>query len=133
MARPHKPAAVVLGGGMWGVVLAQQLAAKARVHLWEFVPSLADALPPDAAAVVNGEPVPMAELQETLLKRHGRSVLQELVLRKLIDQEALKTGVTVSEAEVQRRYAEALEELKKQFAAEVSLAGMLQAQGVSEA
>ncbi|MEK7381913.1 MAG: NAD(P)H-dependent glycerol-3-phosphate dehydrogenase [Elusimicrobiota bacterium] len=44
MARPHKPAAVVLGGGMWGVVLAQQLAAKARVHLWEFVPSLADEL-----------------------------------------------------------------------------------------
>ncbi len=97
------------------------------------LPSLADSLPPDAAAVVNGEPVPMAELQKALMKRHGQAVLRELVLRKLIDQEALKAGVTVSEAEVQRRYAEALEELKKQFAAEVSLAGMLQAQGVTEA
>ena len=97
------------------------------------LPSLADDLPPDAAAVVNGEAVPLAELQKTLVRRHGQAVLQELVLRKLIDQEALRAGVTVRETEVQRRYAEALAELKKQFAAEVSLAGMLQAQGVSEA
>jgi parvulin-like peptidyl-prolyl isomerase len=97
------------------------------------LPALADPLPPDAAAVVNGETVPMAELHKTLMKRHGQAVLQELVLRKLIDQEALRAGVTVSEREVQRRYAEALDELKKQFAAEVSLAAMLQAQGVAEA
>lgn len=44
MARPPRPVAAVLGGGMWGVVLAQQLSAKARVRLWEFVPPLADAL-----------------------------------------------------------------------------------------
>lgn len=44
MARPHKPEAAVLGGGLWGVVLAQQLSAKARVRLWEFVPSLAESL-----------------------------------------------------------------------------------------
>lgn len=97
------------------------------------LPALADPLPPDAAAVVNGETVPMAELQGTLVKRHGQAVLRELVLRKLIDQEALRTGVAVNEREVQRRYAEALDELKRQFAAEVSLAGMLQAQGVTEA
>ncbi|MEK7389972.1 MAG: NAD(P)H-dependent glycerol-3-phosphate dehydrogenase [Elusimicrobiota bacterium] len=37
--------ATVLGAGMWGVVLAQQLAGKkARVRLWEFVPSLAATL-----------------------------------------------------------------------------------------
>ena len=35
----------VLGGGMWGVVLAHQLARKgARVRLWEFVPHLAESL-----------------------------------------------------------------------------------------
>ncbi len=45
MARPRKPDACVLGGGMWGVVLAQQLAQNgARVRLWEFVPSLAESL-----------------------------------------------------------------------------------------
>lgn len=43
-ANPHRPRVAVLGGGMWGVVLAQQLSAKASVRLWEFVPSLADAL-----------------------------------------------------------------------------------------
>lgn len=43
MARPPKVA--VLGGGMWGVVLAQQLAQnRAKVRLWEFAPALADAL-----------------------------------------------------------------------------------------
>lgn len=36
---------VVLGGGMWGCVLAQHLAGKrAKVALWEFVPALAESL-----------------------------------------------------------------------------------------
>ena len=34
----------VLGGGLWGTVLAQQLTAQAAVRLWEFVPELAAAL-----------------------------------------------------------------------------------------
>ncbi len=45
MARARKPDICVLGGGMWGVVLAQHLAHKgARVTLWEFVPAVADGL-----------------------------------------------------------------------------------------
>jgi len=45
MARARKPDVCVLGGGMWGVVLAQHLAHKgARVALWEFVTPVADAL-----------------------------------------------------------------------------------------
>jgi glycerol-3-phosphate dehydrogenase (NAD(P)+) len=45
MARARKPDVAVLGGGMWGVVLAQQLAEKgASVRLWEFVPSVAKSL-----------------------------------------------------------------------------------------
>lgn len=40
MARP--PKVTVLGGGMWGCVLAQQLANKgAKVTLWEFMPEIA--------------------------------------------------------------------------------------------
>lgn len=43
MAR--QPKITVLGGGMWGVVLAQHLSSKrAKVRLWEFVPSLAASL-----------------------------------------------------------------------------------------
>ena len=43
MARQLK--ATVLGGGMWGCVLAQHLANKrAKVTLWEFVPELASSL-----------------------------------------------------------------------------------------
>src|ERR1035437_99912 len=45
MARLKKHDVCVLGGGMWGVVLAHQLARKgARVRLWEFVPRLAEGL-----------------------------------------------------------------------------------------
>ncbi|MDE2141150.1 MAG: NAD(P)-dependent glycerol-3-phosphate dehydrogenase [Elusimicrobia bacterium] len=41
----RKPDICVLGGGMWGIVLAHQLAEKgAKVRLWEFVPSLADSM-----------------------------------------------------------------------------------------
>lgn len=43
MARQHK--VTVLGGGMWGCVLAQHLKGKgAKVTIWEFVPSLAESL-----------------------------------------------------------------------------------------
>ena len=43
MARRHKVS--VLGGGMWGAVLAQHLSNKnAKVRLWEFIPSLAESL-----------------------------------------------------------------------------------------
>jgi glycerol-3-phosphate dehydrogenase (NAD(P)+) len=45
MARPRKPDVCVLGGGMWGVVLAQHAAERgARVRLWEYVPEVAAAL-----------------------------------------------------------------------------------------
>jgi glycerol-3-phosphate dehydrogenase (NAD(P)+) len=44
-ARKRKPDVCVLGGGMWGVVLAHRLADNgARVRLWEFVPHLAESL-----------------------------------------------------------------------------------------
>lgn len=34
----------VLGGGMWGVVLAQHLSSRAKVTVWEFIPALAESL-----------------------------------------------------------------------------------------
>jgi glycerol-3-phosphate dehydrogenase (NAD(P)+) len=45
MARPKRADVCVLGGGMWGVVLAHELACLgSSVRLWEFVPGLAEAL-----------------------------------------------------------------------------------------
>lgn len=40
----HRPEVCVLGGGLWGSVLAQQLSARARVRLWEFFPDVAKTL-----------------------------------------------------------------------------------------
>lgn len=42
MAR--RPDVCVLGGGLWGTVLAQQLSARARVRLYEFFPAVAETL-----------------------------------------------------------------------------------------
>lgn len=39
-----RPEVCVLGGGLWGSVLAQQLSARARVRLWEFFPDVAKTL-----------------------------------------------------------------------------------------
>lgn len=98
------------------------------------LPARADEpLPPGAAAVVNGEAVPLAELQQLLLRRHGAGALQELILKRLIDQEAGRTGVEVAEAEIKARYEVAQAELRKQAAAEITLAQALQSQGISEA
>src|SRR4051812_43472609 len=45
MAARKKADVCVLGGGMWGVVLAHQLANNgSSVRLWEFVPDLAESL-----------------------------------------------------------------------------------------
>ncbi|HXS99396.1 MAG TPA: NAD(P)H-dependent glycerol-3-phosphate dehydrogenase [Elusimicrobiota bacterium] len=45
MAARKKADVCVLGGGMWGVVLAHQLASNgSSVRLWEFVPALAESL-----------------------------------------------------------------------------------------
>lgn len=93
----------------------------------------ADPLPPDAAALVDGETVPMAEVQALLLRRHGAAIVRELVLRRLIEREAGRAGIAVEDAELARRTAEAVEELKRQVGTEATLQGLLQVQGVSEA
>lgn len=90
-------------------------------------------LPPGAAAVVNGEAVPMADLQSLLLKRHGAEALQELVLKRIVDQEARRNGIEVGDAEIARRGEEARAEVKKQYPeGNVSLEDLLKAQGISE-
>ena len=90
-------------------------------------------LPPEAAAVVNGEVLPLADLNQLMLKRHGAEILREMILKRLVDQEARRAGIEVTEPEIARRRGEATAELKKQVATEVTLESVLKAQGISEA
>ena len=97
-----------------------------------FLPLLAEeALPPGAAAVVNGEVIAQEELTGILMKRHGREVLGELVLQHLIRQESRRLGIEVAEPEILARVQVAREELKRMNGKDVVLEEALKSQGIS--
>lgn len=51
---------------------------------------------------VNGQPIKYEQLAEECIQRHGAEVLKNLINRLLIQQACSETGVTVSDAEVNR-------------------------------
>lgn len=109
------------------------LAALSAVPAWADDPVPPAVVVPDgAAAVVNGEPIPMADLQALLLRRHGADALREMVFQKLIDQASARHGIEVADAEIARRRADAEAEVTRKYAGAVSLLQMLKAQGVTE-
>ena len=55
---------------------------------------------PEAVAVVNGEEITRDELFSTMYSLSGTEALDELVMRKLIEQEAKAKGITISEEDV---------------------------------
>jgi len=64
---------------------------------------------PDTVARVNGQPISRNLFLERMLNYHGVYVLENLIGEALLEAEAKKRGVTVSEAEIARK----AEELKK--------------------
>jgi parvulin-like peptidyl-prolyl isomerase len=66
---------------------------------------------PDVAALVNGEPVPLAAVREACLDRHGLEVLEVLISRTLLEQALARVRQTIVQADLDaeiRRAAEAL-------------------------
>lgn len=59
------------------------------------------------AAVVNGQPISFEELDQLLETRYGQDALQQLIVQKLIDQEAEKRHIKVTDAEIDKRMKEA--------------------------
>lgn len=68
------------------------------------MPSVWDLSEP--AATVNGVPVTKGELLERLLAEFGEETLKQLITLKLLEQEAQKEGITVTEEEVEKRFAQ---------------------------
>jgi parvulin-like peptidyl-prolyl isomerase len=64
----------------------------------------------EPAAVVNGATVTKGELLRRLLADFGEDTLKQLITLKLLEQEAQKEGIAVSDEEIQKRF----EELKAQ-------------------
>jgi len=80
----------------------------------------------DVVAVVNGEPITRDELYEEMVRAVGREVLDELILIKLVQQEASARGVTVSPEEIAAEVAAIEDDVggPEQLASLLSLYGM---------
>lgn len=59
--------------------------------------------PPSSGLVakVNGQPVSYSELAEACIRKHGEKVLDELINRRIIEQECAKRRITISPAEIE--------------------------------
>lgn len=81
------------------------------------------------AAVVNGQPISRLEVVEQSEKQSGKTTLDTLVRDALIEQEAKKENVTVSDSEVSAEISTLSNNLKKQGQ---TLDQVLQTQGMTE-
>ncbi|MFM9059030.1 MAG: peptidylprolyl isomerase [Planctomycetaceae bacterium] len=66
---------------------------------------------PGVAALVNGEALPLDEVREACLDRHGPDVLEMLIMRTLIEQALTAAKQTVSRADLDAEMARAAEAL----------------------
>jgi parvulin-like peptidyl-prolyl isomerase len=67
---------------------------------------------PEAAAVVDGHPIPMKDVLDKCLAMYGTKVTHILVQNYVVDRECEKRGITIKESEIDER----VEALRKQIA-----------------
>ena len=70
--------------------------------------------PPGVAAVVNGQRIPMAQVQQLSLQLGGADILERLINNMLVDQEAKRQNVTVTAAEVDAQLAQVRQQIARQ-------------------
>ncbi|OKP82640.1 peptidylprolyl isomerase [Paenibacillus sp. P32E] len=75
-----------------------------------------------AVASVNGTDISKAELYDKLVEAGGAATLQNLITTTLVDQEAKKANITVTDADITAE----IEDLKTQFGGEEGLKNALQ-------
>jgi len=80
------------------------------------------------AGMVNGRPVFRYELTGRLYSQYGRVVLEDLIVDKLISQEAGKKGMTVSRQELD----EGIAKIKQQLGDKADLDSLLSLQGIKK-
>lgn len=66
------------------------------------------------AATVNGEPISRLEVIETLEQQGSTNILESLIVRKLIKQEAARRNVVITTEEIQQE----IQEIESQYAAQ---------------
>ncbi len=80
-------------------------------------------------ATVDGKPITRLNLIKELENRAGGQVLDELILKKTIESEASKSGVTVSEKDIDEEIKKIEQDVKKQGG---TLDQMLSLQGITK-
>jgi foldase protein PrsA len=70
---------------------------------------------------VNGEPIRAGELIQASYEWFAATAIEELILERVIEQEARKQGVSVSNAEVEARYKQQLQNAESQVPPGMSL------------
>ena len=80
------------------------------------------------AAVVNNRPIFRWQLDKILVSRFGKQTLENMVSEVLIDQESKKTGVSVTQQEIDAKEGDIL----KSFGGKVTLDELLTYQGMTK-
>ncbi|MCL1697728.1 MULTISPECIES: peptidylprolyl isomerase [unclassified Lysinibacillus] len=82
----------------------------------------------DYVAKVDGEKILQTELDDALREQYGTEVLNTLITNKIVELEAKKVGVSVSEDSIQEEY----KELAESYGGEESLQAALKENGLTE-
>ena len=77
--------------------------------------------PDTVVATVNGEPIRAGELIQASYEWFAATAIEELILERVIEQEARKQGVSISNAEVEARYKQQLQNAEAQVPPGMSL------------
>lgn len=80
------------------------------------------------AVIINGEPISRLAVIQELEKQGGKQVLNTIVTKKLVEQEARKKNITVSQKEIDDEFKKFEQNFAKQGQ---NIAQLLQAQGTS--
>ena len=96
----------VVSGAVWAQAAKKPAAAAKNVDRAALLAKFKTAPPSSVVATVNGEKITKAQLLDALWDWQSPAALDELIQQKIIQQEAAKKGVKVTQAEIDQRIAE---------------------------
>lgn len=79
-------------------------------------------------ALVNNRPIFRFQLNQTMMARFGKQTLEGMISEQLIAEEAKKSGITITQAEIDKQE----EEILKSFGGKVTLEELLKFQGTTK-
>ncbi|WP_036723835.1 peptidylprolyl isomerase, partial [Paenibacillus forsythiae] len=125
VGEPEKNASAASRGGKGWMIATIVLAAALIIVLIK--PPFQKAEGEAAVATINGQDITQNELYDKLVKTGGEATLQSMITEELVDQEAAKAKITVTDADINSE----IEDLQKQFGGEEGLNSALSQSGMT--